>query len=137
MGYALSAQNPCYQIVRTRMTKIAVHGDSAEIGRHPLHREKLCAIQEVGLTRFDEAPVPPVTAVTRVRRIRPVRIPQRVIRPIRGRLRPARRNYKRNQTDEEGTTIEVEPPETYGEHGELIHPHQDNPKSLPHIDLED
>lgn len=86
----------------------------------------------VELTRFDEEPVPPVTAVTRVRRIHPVRIPQQVIRPIQRQLRPAKRNYKTNPSDEENN-----PPETYGEHGELIHPHQDSTESPAHIDLED
>lgn len=32
--------------------------------------------------------------------------------------------------------MQVDPPETYGEHGELIHPHRDDAGEGPHLDLE-
>lgn len=93
------------------------------------------------MTRFEEAPVPPVFPVAPVRRVRAVRIPRRVLRPARRQLRPARqaRQLARSRAAEPEAaplpTPEVDPPETYGEHGERLHA-PGGPPPRPHLDLE-
>ena len=94
------------------------------------------------MTRFEEAPVPPVFPVAAVRRVRPVRVPRRVVRPLRRQLRPAwqaRQEARRRQAGPESVPIpppEVDPPETYGEHGERFHVHGDLPPAHPNLDWE-
>ncbi len=93
------------------------------------------------MTRFEEAPVPPVFPVAPVRRVRAVRIPRRVLRPARRQLRPAwqARQLARARASEPAsvplTPPEVDPPETYGEHGERLHG-SEAPQARPHLDLE-
>ncbi len=93
------------------------------------------------MTRFEETPVPPVFPVAPVRRVRPVRIPRRALRPLRRQLRPAwqaRQEARRRRADGEPAPLpppEADPPETYGEHGERLHPHGAAPPH-PRLDLE-
>ncbi len=94
------------------------------------------------MTRFEEGPVPPVFPVAPVRRVRAVRIPRRVLRPARRQLRPAweaRQRVLAREAERGAAPVlpppEVDPPETYGEHGERLHgPEAAAPR--PHLDLE-
>lgn len=90
------------------------------------------------MTRFREAPVPPVFAVAGVRKARSVRIPAQVIRPVRRRLRPAQdlRQAPQEGPAEAAPPLDENPPETYDEHGERIHPARSETPELTHFDVE-
>lgn len=100
---------------------------------------------------FDDLPIPHVDPVTRVgsvqrgQRVRAVQLPPGVVPPVGQRLLAAwqRRKGQRRTEDEPEEPVEeappfleVDPPETYGEHGELLHPHEAAASEGARLDLE-
>jgi hypothetical protein len=103
---------------------------------------------------FDDLPIPPVDSVTRVasilrsQRVGAIQLPPGVVPPVGQRLMEEWRR-RRDRGEPEGASEEasaeagsipaqdVDPPETYGEHGELLHPHDlAATEGLPRLDLE-
>jgi hypothetical protein len=99
------------------------------------------------MASIDENEFPlPVRRFANSRRIRVVTIPGNAIEPIRNsfksawELATARKEAEESEPEEspvveEEPVPEVDPPETYGEHGELVNPHSDLPPKTPHLDL--
>jgi len=102
---------------------------------------------------FDDLPIPRVDPVTRVasvlrsQRVGAIRLPPGVVPPAGQRLLAAWQRYREHREGGEGPEEEPAgpgtepvpdgaPPETYGEHGELLHPHEAVAPERPHLDLE-
>lgn len=96
-------------------------------------------------------PVPRIGAILRGERVGAIRLPPGVVPPVGRRLRSTwqRRREGPEAPPEEAPAepgagagppppLEAAPPETYGEHGELHHPHAEAEAEAerPHLDLE-
>lgn len=94
------------------------------------------------MTIFEEEPSPRAFRDLRLQRVGSVQVPMKVLGPLQRRLRQAwevRRSLKAagpagDAPEPEGPS-EGEAPETYGEHGQLIHPHRETDGGTPHVDL--
>lgn len=89
-------------------------------------------------------PVPRIGAVLRGERVGAIRLPPGVVGPAGRRLLSEwqrRRAAREGQAPleaaaaDEAEALAVDPPETYGEHGELHHPHAESEAERPHLDL--
>lgn len=106
------------------------------------------------MTPFDDLPLPHVDPIPRVgailrgQRTGAIQLPPGVVPPVGARLRFAweRRREGRPRpggeteaepAEAEAAPLEVDPPETYGEHGELLHAHTEGEAQAapPHLDL--
>jgi hypothetical protein len=97
------------------------------------------------MTPFDDE-LPAIRRTVSSQRLQVVHIPSRAIGPIKEQFRraweSARSGYDQPlPPPEEASPLapdepvpEVDPPETYGEHGEILHPHPTLPPA-PHLDL--
>lgn len=102
---------------------------------------------EAPMTPFDDLPIPRVDPVGRVgavqrgQRTRAIRLPPGVLPPGGQGLVAAwqrGRNQRKAPAEPEAqeAAIEPDPPETYGEHGELLHPHGPEETERARLDLE-
>ncbi len=95
---------------------------------------------------LDDFPPPHLDPVTRVspvmrgQRTGPVQLPPGVVVPVGPRLRSAWQRRKQARpgsgTEEAPAAVEVDPPETYGEHGELHPAHGGLDPEGPRVDCE-
>lgn len=102
---------------------------------------------------FDDLPIPPVGSATRVgpvlrsQRVGAIHLSPGVVTPLGQRLVAAWQRRKNRPGEPEAAAApqegaetllapEAEPPETYGEHGELLHPHELADAEAPRLDLE-
>jgi hypothetical protein len=84
-------------------------------------------------------PVGRVASVQRGQRTQAIRLPPGVLPPAGQGLVAAwqqRRNRRPAEAPADADAPEVAPPETYGEHGELINPQAAEEAERPHLDLE-
>ncbi len=87
------------------------------------------------MSPLEEDPLHPISPVLRTRPSRPVQVPPRVLRALRvpaGWSGPERRRRERRGAEPE---VEEPPPETYDEHGHILHPHLPEGEQVPHVDL--
>ena len=102
---------------------------------------------------LDDLPIPPVGVTARVgsvlrsQRVGAIQLPPGVVPPAGQRLLEEwrrRRDPREGGEDAEkgeesggsGPPPEVDPPETYGEHAEVLHPHGGAEAPAPRVDLE-
>ena len=99
---------------------------------------------------FDDLPLPhvdpvtPASSVLRAQRVRAITLPPGVLPPLGERLAARQRRRKEGaeaaapsvgSTEPEAPSIEVDPPETYSERGEVRYRQGASPEEELHLDL--
>lgn len=88
------------------------------------------------MSRFDDEGAPLVTRTVTARWNLPVDRVQRILRPLAATLGLQWESHQERKRHREPPPEDLEPPETYDEHGKRLHPHEEERVQAPHIDLE-